>query len=208
MGIFTKKTAEPIRVSMPQERFDKGCYVGLSKVIVVVKGNCTERPLVNNSFNPPRARGGMVSFMNYISDSDQTVIEYTFRNGYLTHRDEYADKFARKMFNSIKNKEVYPVSVSGCDPIYERHDKKYNIIGWTVKVTLQGKDSVCQLFWPTAKKGVPSYVRTADYEKTGIVEAEYKFKDGLFGHGAERAWQFRIKMLAQITKNNRHLNEK
>ena len=33
-----------------------------------------------------------------------------------------------------------------------------------------------------------------------VSQLEYAWRDGLFGWGAERAWQFRIKMLAQINK--------
>ena len=40
------------------------------------------------------------------------------------------------------------------------------------------------------------------YDSTkNISDIQYSWRNGLFGHGAERAWQFKIKMQALITVN-------
>ena len=61
------------------------------------------------------------------------------------------------------------------------------------------------------KSGKISTVRWDEKSKEGDNKyantlVGYMFRDGLFGRGAERAWQFRIKMMAEITRQKKEEN--
>ncbi len=110
----------------------------------------------------------------------------------------------------IVNDKALPVSVSGCNPVYDKQNKK--IISWYVVVDLKSNacPPVAKKYWPIVKKADVYFVGCKNdgvclvdnYDSaTNITTVKYDFRDGLFGRGAERAWQFRIKMLALINKN-------
>lgn len=125
---------------------------------------------------------------------------------------------------NIKQTQAQPISVSHCTPVYINGRIKY----WNIRVFYEGDLSTNTaqrtdvlklvnknpyLVWkfmdelqPFLK---PDIIIPQKNRLTGLFrynpekdlsELEYSWRDGLFGYGAERAWQFRLKMLAQINK--------
>lgn len=119
---------------------------------------------------------------------------------------------------------VKPVSVSQTVPVYNNG----RIIAWNVHVFFDGDlstntaqrnkwreliDKNPHLVWEDGKMLNPilkkNIIIPNERHLTGLFrynpeknvsELEWSWRDGLFGCGAERAWQFRIKILAQINK--------
>ena len=63
------------------------------------------------------------------------------------------------------------------------------------KLSIPGYNKISTVKWDEkSKDGDNKYSNTL---------VGYMFRDGLFGRGAERAWCFRIKILARINENNK-----
>ena len=88
-------------------------------------------------------------------------------------------------------------AVSGCEPVYGRNGK---IAHW--KVTVEANEF--PRFRAPDLRGafMASWVQTINDKKQARHIITYLFRDGLFGRGAERAWQFRINMLGQMAINH------
>ena len=98
------QTAIPISVSYPIEVYDKqGRYEGETRVIVKVMGICTSRAIFGTMVSslPPRARNGYIITIKYMHDTDTSVIEYGFRNGYFKNRVKTSERFRIKMLKQI-----------------------------------------------------------------------------------------------------------
>ena len=228
MGLFINKShvAKPLSVYGPErDEFGNG-----TKVIVVVDGNCVKPSLAGDcSLNPPHARGGHVVCTRYMYDADKTVVEYRFCDEHvITHSDMFVKKISKQLVKASKaemNKKVLPVSVSGCTPVYVNGRIKW----WTVHVFFNGDLSINTtqrnkwrelidknphlvhengiFLRPVIRPDIimPKKGNWSSYFKyhadKNMSEIEYAWRNGLFDCGGERAWQFRIKMLAQIAKN-------
>ncbi len=89
------------------------------------------------------------------------------------------------------------INVSSCDPVY---DSKGNIANWKVIVECSDVNSFRA---PNVRGGwLVLWVQTLDENQKALHRLTYVFKDGLFGRGAEHAWQFRINMLGQMAKRH------
>ena len=111
----------------------------------------------------------------------------------------------------MKKRKAQPVQVSQCNPVYINGKLKY----WNLSVEYLGDLRLPnQQFLPRdfGEYGVVlnpvisvrklRYVNTVKYDNnTGNTTLTYVFRDGLFGRGAEKAWQLRIWMLARINEN-------
>ena len=105
-------TAKPVSVSNVTEVSDKdGHYIGESRVVLFVRGNCVPRALFAGalSYVQPEARGGKVFEIKYMYDADISVIEYRFCDGFLRNRLKTSDRFRNKMLKQIakqKNENI------------------------------------------------------------------------------------------------------
>ena len=113
----------------------------------------------------------------------------------------------------MKKQIAQPVRVSQCTPVYINGKLKY----WNLSVEYVGDLRLPnQKFLPRdfGEYGVVlnpvisvhklRYVNTVKYDdNTGNTKLTYVFRDGIFGLGAERAWQLRIWALARINENNK-----
>jgi hypothetical protein len=116
----------------------------------------------------------------------------------------------------MKKTPVKPIAVSQVNPIYIDGKIKY----WGLDVTYNGDLRLPgQKFLPNEVFGVilnpvidieqVCYVSAVKYDtNTDSTKLSYSFRDGVFGRGAERAWQLRIKMLAQITQQKKEENNR
>lgn len=132
-----------------------------------------------------------------------------------------------KMKKQNKKEFISPVAVSGCTPVYNNG----RIIGYNVHVFYDGDlstnteireswrdliDSHPHLVWdnmnmlrPVIKTNIiiPNKWHLTGYfeyhHESDTSELEYGWRKGLFGCGAKRAWQFRLKMLAKVKENNK-----
>lgn len=114
----------------------------------------------------------------------------------------------------MKKMSVKPIKVSQVNPVYINGKIKY----WGLDVTYNGDLRLPgQKFLPDEVFGIilnpvidiekVCYVSAVKYDaNTDSTKLSYSFRDGLFGRGAERAWQFRIKMLASITRQKKEEN--
>ena len=103
------KTAQPIYVSeyCTEVSDNEGHYIGESRVIVQFKGNCIPRAVLGGvAVCPPEARGGSVYHINYISESDISVVEYRFKNTGFNNRFKTSEKFRQKMLKKIKRQRI------------------------------------------------------------------------------------------------------
>lgn len=128
-----------------------------------------------------------------------------------------------------KKETISPVGVSGCIPVYYNG----RIIGYNVHVFYDGDlstntaaregmrdlvvrnthllrdDMNVKMLNPVIKQNIiiPNVWHWTKYFKyhheSNTSELEWGWRKGLFGRGAERAWQFRLKMLAKIDENHK-----
>lgn len=122
----------------------------------------------------------------------------------------------------MKKEKIVPVDVSHCVPVYINGKIKY----WNVHVFYGGDLSTntkqreetrkiidklsfedFEMLKPVIK---PNIIIPKESHLTGLFrynreknvsELEYSWRDGLFGNGARRAWDFRLKMYSQIINN-------
>ena len=111
----------------------------------------------------------------------------------------------------MNTRHVNPVAVSGVKPVYVNGRLKY----WTVDVEYDADLRLPhQEYLPDdlGKSGIvlnpvfdikkPHHVSFVKYEPgTNNTRLTYSWRDGLFGLGGERAWRFRLDIIAQINKN-------
>ena len=101
------KIAKPIFVSHCMEVWDtNGHYVGESRIIVQVKGNCCSNVLGRTPFEAPHACGGNIYHISYMSDADISVIEYRFVNTLFRNRLNTSEKFRQKMLKQIAKQGI------------------------------------------------------------------------------------------------------
>lgn len=111
----------------------------------------------------------------------------------------------------MNKRHVNPIAVSGVKPVYVNGRLKY----WTVDVDynrnlrlphqeyllddLGNSGIVLNPVFDIKKSRRVSFVK---YEPgTNNTRLTYSWRDGLFGLGGERAWRFRLNIIAQINKN-------
>ena len=111
----------------------------------------------------------------------------------------------------MNTRHVNPVAVSGVWPVYVNGRLKY----WTVDVEYDADLRLPhQEYLPDdlGKSGIvlnpvfdikkTRHVSFVKYEPgTNNTRLTYSWRDGLFGLGGERAWRFRLNIIAQINKN-------
>ncbi len=118
-----------------------------------------------------------------------------------------------------EKKFVQPVSVSDCIPMYIDGRLKY----WNVHVKYVGNLSMDGVFKNlraqdfiydsngfapvfTVEKDVPNGRHLAGFfkydKKSNTSGLDYYWRNGLFGRGWDRAWKFRLEILAQIKTLN------
>ena len=133
------------------------------------------------------------------------------------------------MKSNKKKEQIIPVSVSNVVPVYHWRNRG-RIIAYNVHVFFDGDlstnteqreefkrlyeqhpghkaddffyESLRSILKPNISIPKESHLTGLfryDREKN-VSELEYSWRNGLFGCGAERAWKFRIRMLAQINK--------
>ena len=130
------------------------------------------------------------------------------------------------MKNQLKC-NVQPVSVSHCNPVYINGRIKYWAVrveyagnlamnGISVRRWLDTFEHNVQAFYenPAGYDALRTILKTnliipgAEHmtgffrydAKRNISALDFAWRDGLFGRGADRAWKFRLNMLAEIAK--------
>lgn len=111
----------------------------------------------------------------------------------------------------MNTRHVNPVAVSGVKPVYVNGRLKY----WTVDVDynrnlrlphqeyllddLGNSGVVLNPVFDIKKSRRVSFVK---YNRdTNNTRLTYSWRDGLFGFGGERAWRFRLNIIAEINRN-------
>lgn len=125
----------------------------------------------------------------------------------------------------MKKEKIVPVDVSHCVPVYinekikhwnvhvfyggdlstntEQREETHKITDESSKVSFED----FEMLKPVIK---PNIIIPKESHLTGLFrynreknvsELEYSWRDGLFGNGARRAWDFRLKMYSQIINN-------
>lgn len=106
---MNKKTvAYPIEVSGVQDLFSKNgqIYLGECKVIVKMSGNCIPKIYSGmESFELPDLCKNKIFFVEYLKESDTSVVEYHFHNTLFRNRVDIAEKFRQKMLKLIIKQE-------------------------------------------------------------------------------------------------------
>ena len=102
------KYAQPLSVSYCTEVSDNvGHYIGETYVIVEVKGNCCPRAFLGGRpAVPPRAWGGIIYHISYMSDTDVSIVEYRFRNGLFKNRFRSSERFRKKILTIINTEKI------------------------------------------------------------------------------------------------------
>lgn len=102
------KKATPISVSGCIEvSDDQGRYIGESQVIVQFRGRCIPRMICGDMYvSLPRVRGGNVYHINYMHDSDISVIDYRFSNTPFINRVKASERFRNKILKQIMKQEI------------------------------------------------------------------------------------------------------
>ncbi|MCQ2568549.1 MAG: hypothetical protein MJ163_03055 [Alphaproteobacteria bacterium] len=107
----------------------------------------------------------------------------------------------------MKKEKIVPVDVSHCVPVYINGKIKY----WNVHVFYGGdlstnteqREETHKITDESSKVFFEDFEMLKPVIKPNIIisELEYSWRDGLFGNGARRAWDFRLKMYSQIINN-------
>lgn len=102
------KKATPISVSECIEVYDaQGHYIGESQVIVEFRGRCIPRMIFGDTYiSLPRVRGGNIYHINYMHDSDISVIDYRFSNTPFRNRLKASERFRNKILKQIMKQEI------------------------------------------------------------------------------------------------------
>lgn len=216
--------AKPISVSDVKCGVDnQGHYTGVMEVFVTVLGNCTPRAIFGGkaSFLPPKAKGGYVTEIKYMNDSDTSVIKYEFSNTFTKNREKTSERFRKKMLKQIdkqngktKNnkkptakpiklsysynskEEIHWVTVVYDGIVVEEYGNNKYPLSYNPNVI--GRFTVHSkiLFEPCVKIPKLHHIRRVDVKDNNTTEITYSWP----WYAGKFVCRFKNKILAQINK--------